>query len=268
MCHQVRSGASQGSQFFNRQEALSRLQSLTPGSEEHDKLQSALMKTSGIAEVCLNNMSYKVNTSSIELPGGFGSSEHFAIGEQVKLWGLDGDNEILNVSGVPLLFQHIITLAGDFYALAGQAISLGGPVDEKPARFLRAFDTLVTANPQQLNKIIAEIDRERTTVRDTSLHNHCYSRHLVEGGADLHQIKPDLGDLLQDNSDHFSSCARDAYWVGHTLAMQMAADAGREQDLNKLKLAYAYDAFACHFLTDLFAAGHIRNQRGELELFL
>jgi len=39
-------------------------------------------------------------------------------------------------------------------------------------------------------------------------------------------------------------------------------------DIAKLKYAYAIDAFACHFLTDLFSAGHVRNQRGELETFL
>lgn len=98
---------------------------------------------------------------------------------------------------------------------------------------------------------------------------------MMERHAAIKKIKKDVDALLIDNSDHFSENAQDAYRIGHALAMKMALDAGKRKNSagesdnpEELKLAYAVEAYACHFLTDLFAAGHIRNQRGALESFL
>jgi hypothetical protein len=82
---------------LDREEAKSRLQKLIPGSPEYCKLQDLLMKTAGIVEVNLPDVVYKVDTSPKEcrLLGGFGSSEHFAIGEEVKLNGLPENTPLL-----------------------------------------------------------------------------------------------------------------------------------------------------------------------------
>ncbi len=53
-----------------------------------------------------------------------------------------------------------------------------------------------------------------------------------------------------------------AYEAGHILAQQLAATAGKSGDPSgKLQFAYAVNAFADHFLTDLFSAGHMRTPR-------
>lgn len=71
--------------------------------------------------------------------------------------------------------------------------------------------------------------------------------------------------------DHFQDDAKLSYSIGHTLALEKAARAfaeaqkgQQEQALETLNLAYAMDAFAAHFLTDLFSAGHLRTPRGPL----
>lgn len=59
--------------------------------------------------------------------------------------------------------------------------------------------------------------------------------------------------------------AQEAYVVGHKKALDIAREAGRQSTPGakdaKLKEAYCYDAFACHFLTDLFSSGHLRVDR-------
>lgn len=262
---------SQG-EVLNWQQAQSRLQNLDPSSEEHRKLQGVLARCAGIFEINLPDMTYKVNTVSHHciLLGGFGSSEHVDIGEAVRLKGLQPDEPLLVKGTSPVRFPHIVALAGDFYGIAGQAISLpGGTTHEKRQRFIHAFNTLaLPGNEEEVRKILGEIEQECFAVKHSSLPHHCYSNQMMEKHAAIKRIKGDVEELLVDNSDHFSLNAEEAYLIGHTLALEKAREAGAKQDLNGLKLAYAMDAFACHFLTDLFAAGHIRNQRGPLETAL
>jgi len=213
------------------------------------------------------------------LLGGFGSSEHVAIGLRVDLKDIYPNSSLLEDMG-NVQFAHIIALAGDFYGVVNEPIApskeTGGDEEEDPllgeARFLKAFNTLAEGDRDKLKGIIAGIDKEYFAVYYGSLPNHCYSSEMLERYKELKSIKGDIDELLIDNSDHFSSNAQKAYLIGHELARKTAEKARREgnsQEKEKeLKRAYAIDAFACHFLTDLFAAGHIRNQRGELELFL
>ncbi len=244
------------------------LERLLPQSEEAKKLRSALMKTIGIVEISLPTGSYKVDTLNHSLLGGFGSSEHVAIGKEIKLDGLP-DNAPLLMKGVTAVhFSDIVALAGDFYGVVNEAICLGGEVSEKTARFKRAFETLLSAPDHELRKILFEIHQEYEVVSNSGLPCHCYSKQLFDKNRAIKKIKGDIDDLLVDNSDHFHIHAKEAYTVGHAYAVELARTAGYDGNLEGLKRAYAVDAFACHFLTDLFSAGHIRNQRGLLEICL
>lgn len=270
-------------QVLTRQEAKLRLHKLAPGSEEFNALQNTLIKTNGIATIYLSNTIYKVDCCSNEckLLGGFGPSEHIAIGKEVKLQFPKKDKnkeEDKDKDEVPPLFyrghtavrfEDIVALAGDFYGIAGQAISLpGGDFKEKKERFHNAFMTLYESDNNELRKILLEINDECHAVHNSSLPHHCYSSLLMDQGNAIQKIKKDVPALLQDNSDHFYKQAQDAYIIGHVYALSVAREAGEKEDEEMLKKAYAIEAFACHFLTDLFSAGHIRNQRGDLETFL
>jgi len=120
-----------GQKILSRQEATSRLCALKPGAQEHHILQNILIKMSGIVEINLPNATYKINTIPEEarLLGGFGSSEHVAIGEEVKLKELPQKVPLLMRGSVPLYFSQIIALAGDFYGVVREAISLPGGTD-------------------------------------------------------------------------------------------------------------------------------------------
>lgn len=71
--------------------------------------------------------------------------------------------------------------------------------------------------------------------------------------------------ILGENIDHFELDAIIAYKMGHNLALENAFKAGSNKDEQKsfdlLNKAYVFEAFAFHFLTDLFSAGHIRTPR-------
>lgn len=259
-----------GNKTLDRQEAKSWLQTLIPGSQEHSILQNALIKKTGIVDLTFPNSSCKIDTSDNHgLLGGFGSSEHVAIGKAVKLKGLPDDAPVLIKGATNVFFSHIVALAGDFYGVPGQAISLpGGSDEEKTIRFKNAFNNLADAPNDQVRKVILEIDGECAAVEHSGLPHHCYSSQMMEKNSAIKKIKSDIDELLIDNSDHFSVNAEEAYRIGHTLAMAAAKEAGKQKDLEGLKRAYALEAFACHFFTDLFASGHIRNQRGDLETFL
>ncbi len=256
---------------INYAEGKAMLNDLSPNSQEYLQLQEALTKSNRIIAVQLGSIFYKINTTKKHetLRGGFGSSEHVAIGEEVILRGLPHHSPLLMRGPIIVRFQHIVALAGDFYALYDKAISLpGGTNSDKTERFREAFNTLASAEISQIRKIIAEIEEEYFIVKHSGHPHHCYSTQMVEKNNTIKKVKSDIDQLLIDNSDHFSNNAMDAYHIGHAEALRVAQDAGKQKDLEGLKLAYALDAFACHFLTDLFAAGHIRNQRGALEIFL
>jgi hypothetical protein len=262
---------------LNREEAKLRLHKLTPDTEEFNPLQNALLKITGIVTIYLPMTAYKVDCSlsDCKLLGGFGSSEHVAIGKEVKLQFPDKDKDKdeappLFYRGLTAVrFENIVALAGDFYGVVDGAVSLpGGEPTEKTERFKKAFKTLYKADNNELRKILFEIDHECHEVENSCLPHHCYSSILMEKNNAIKKIKKDVDNLLIDNSDHFYKQAEDTYKVGHTYALSVAREAGKEKNEKKLKKAYAIDAFACHFLTDLFSAGHIRNQRGDLETFL
>ncbi|KAF5568019.1 phosphatidylcholine-hydrolyzing phospholipase c [Fusarium phyllophilum] len=63
------------------------------------------------------------------------------------------------------------------------------------------------------------------------------------------------------NPDHFGNDAKKAYSSVHTLALRKAIEANKSQSPSDLKEAYFIEGFAQHYLTDMFAAGHIRTPR-------
>lgn len=252
------------------QQARVKLAELTPETEEYIQAQNALIKKLGITTISLRGINYKVYFQEEKLLGGFGAAEHVRIGTAVRLEGIPENAPLLLVANqIELGFGDIVALAGDFYGVPNQAISLpGGNEEAKTNRFMAAFNTLEEANPEELRRVLNEIEQECLQVANSALPHHCYSSQLIEHNARLTDAKKDYQDLLEDNSDHFSTQAVKAYEIGHRIALDIAKNSGRNRDRKGLVRSYAIEAFACHFLTDLFSSGHIRNQRGDLEKFL
>ncbi len=121
-----------------------------------------------------------------------------------------------------------------------------------------------------------EINATHQAIRDGRQPHEAYDElgdtlsgewNRITGGGSVASPLFPLGRYLKlaaSNWDHFGEWALLAYKAGHTVALQQAVVAhqsGRDQDL---ELAYAMNAFADHFLTDLFSAGHLRVPRKQL----
>ena len=73
--------------------------------------------------------------------------------------------------------------------------------------------------------------------------------------------------LASHNLSHFNAggTAMATYLSGHASALVEAMDAGLSGNPRSWQWALAREAFADHFLTDMFAAGHIRTPRAEIK---
>lgn len=121
-----------------------------------------------------------------------------------------------------------------------------------------------------------EIDAVKQAIKDGRAPHEAYDalgdtlseewNKITGGGSFVSALFP-LGRYLKlaaNNADHFGEWARLAYIAGHTASLQTAVAARATHDEQRLERAYAMNAFADHFLTDLFSAGHLRIPRKEM----
>ena len=208
---------------------------------------------------------------SVEVPGHprFAASEHRHIGKTIYM---KDEFKILTLpNGVEIKFEQIIALAGDFYGLPESPI-IDPRKEEKEddsgrdVRFRNAYETLARAPKdklqKELNKLLATLDKE--TEEGSIVDSETWDK--ITGGKWFFGLPVKEGrmlELAENNHDHFLPCAKDAYLTGHQLAIEKAREASifpQDPALRKKLLheAFSMEAFACHFLTDSFASGHIR----------
>jgi hypothetical protein len=176
---------------------------------------------------------------------------------------------VLRVGATNLTYGQIVALGGDFYGTPDQTpISDTGSVQS----FTDAFNTLANANEQELNSILGILAKEQQAIADA-----------VKAGKQPSAAFEALGDslsfqwqtatnerylkLAKRNLDHFWPDAQTAYKAGHLAARQAAASASTFDPgtaFDGLVRAYAMNAFADHFLSDMFSAGHLRTPRRAL----
>ena len=222
---------------------------------------------------------------------GFESSEHTYLGDQATLHFEDGDVIAARLkipigapytNATPLTYGSIVALAGDFYGAPGES-----PISDSAdigGSFEAAFKTLASGNPGQtadlLQIIEDEINAVNAAVKRGAQPSTAFSAlgqsiskraNRATGGGSRDTDWWPLGRymrLAQVNWDHFGQAAVNVYTAGHKLATDRAAGARQlptpAQRKASLWVAYAFNAFADHFLTDLFSAGHLRTPRKEL----
>lgn len=229
------------------------------------------------------------------------SCEHVAVGDAITLSAADGSKAQAASTKLPvgnrmLSYGHLIALGGDFYGVGAQPASPGhpalvalDPISSSPSpeqAFSSAYLTLAGAPASELDGILAVMDEEQSAIdaaRKDKLEpsvayeklgdSLSYKWNEITGGGpaslgvvSILTMPGRYIDLASVNMDHFGKDAVTAYLAGHGLAMKQAAQL-HGQDPNstavKMKLlqAYGFNAFADHFLTDLFAAGHTRTPR-------
>lgn len=200
----------------------------------------------------------------------FAGSERAQIGNMVDS-ERDEMRKLVLPNGVKIKFEQIIALAGDHYGVPEHPVvdpssqqGMHGRDSGSQQRFLNAYNTLARGPKEELQKelekLLAALDKEIETGESVS--NKEWDE--ITGGKWFLGFPIKKGRMLQlalNNHDHFLPYAKDAYLTGHLLALDKAREA-REYPGDKRKMllheAYSLDAFACHFLTDSFASGHIR----------
>ncbi|MBI4951274.1 MAG: hypothetical protein HY908_04520 [Myxococcales bacterium] len=221
----------------------------------------------------------------------FGSWEHILCAERV---GLDEHDQPLVARGVraavdkstklavgskTLEFGQIIALAGDFYAhlddaakadvdiaaawpevggllgaLAGDYRALTLSADSAAAA--QAILGVVFRDRDQRPSIAAEVF---TAIGDTLFRGFPGRRYAALASQNFCHFGHQPWDGTEDDA---ANEALRLYRLYHARALREVAAAPR--DVKVLGQAMVVDAFACHFLTDLFASGHIRVPRRAL----
>ncbi|WP_085746912.1 phospholipase [Pseudomonas sp. R45(2017)] len=216
----------------------------------------------------------------------FEGAEHTAIGDNTRLRFIESAEPVLaqNVplhlpNGLALTYGQVLALGGDFYGIVDRPINEGSTSADRLQRFTAAFDSLaaLTTSKTEATQILAimqkEIDAVKQAIKDGKQPHEAYDafgdtlseewNKITGGGSFVSALFP-LGRYLKlaaNNADHFGEWARQAYIAGHTAALQTAAAAHASQDELRLERAYAMNAFADHYLTDLFSSGHLRVPR-------
>lgn len=224
------------------------------------------------------------------------AAEHSWIGDQVTLRFDAGDAPARGLSlsagsGGPGSLYHdarhvtygqAVALGGDFYGRVGHPISTA---PDPVAAFASAYESLIGSKPGETGSILAIMQKEINAVAAAASGGHDPSTVYAQlgdtlsaqwnkatGGGSLVSDWLPMGRYLAlaaENWDHFGATAIAAYRAGHTVATRYAAgikaSAGTPADkVSRLQHAYALNAFADHFLSDLFSAGHLRVPRKEL----
>jgi hypothetical protein len=186
-----------------------------------------------------------------------------------------------------LTYGQIIALGGDFYADPDQPVcDLPNPA-QRVDKFNQNFATLVNSGQEVANILrvakkfefdpIAAAIKNRQSPSGVYVHNASQGWGLLSdsdraydgatGGVDGGKSGRYLN-IAFSNFDHFGTDAVTCYLAGHVLAQQTAITASKTPPGDERKVllqrAYAINAFADHFLTDLFAAGHMRTPRRAL----
>lgn len=208
---------------------------------------------------------------------------------------LDECNGALKLSEkVRLEPGQIVALAGDFYGIPKEPISFGLTEKEQIVRFKKAYANLVDADEAEMQQIIKRINadyvaiqenfkkgRQRDFKKFASQHEEKSPSQILDERAAANNTAYALittklvfpggffysryAELAAENYDHFGDEARNAYIIGTKVALATAKDAfAAEEPAAKAKLfmqALTEALFACHYLTDLFSAGHLRVPR-------
>lgn len=225
-------------------------------------------------------------TASFADSSGFALSEHWAMGQQVKLrfdtsTPPDSGTALHLKNGLELSFGDIISL-GDLYGIIGKPVSHGQNEKDQQKRFKRVFNTFAKSEMainevKELNAIIkTEIHEIEKGIEQGETVEAIYERIGNEigrqincatgGGCNTYGWWLYPGRYLQlamENYDHFGSNNLITYESGHQIALKQALKAKQTGKRTDLELAYAIDAFASHYLADHFAAGHLRTPREE-----
>ncbi len=167
----------------------------------------------------------------------FGSKEHQLIGDEAT--GGETMNLDIGDPQQPLSYGQLLALAGDYFQSVEEIRSLADPKNpegQAQIRWAREDGMGIKASPP--------VSKEA----ETAAKDRYYK-------------------LAANNITHFSAggTARNEYERVHQQALAEAFEAGVTGDWAKFSDAKVTEAFSNHYLTDMFAAGHVRTPRQDMK---
>ncbi|MCJ1386226.1 hypothetical protein MMC17_009352 [Xylographa soralifera] len=214
---------------------------------------------------------------------GFQAAEHQRIGDNVLLTYPKGQSRVkgsdfnYSVGDIDLSYGWICALAGAFYGnceLMGDAEQISDKWATDPEssinRFILNSQKLSNDSRGYLKRLIKLMNSQAEEVYKAQEQGGDAAQAYVARGDSYDRQYGlntwfDYWNLALCNFDHFGQDAISSYRAGHTAALRKAKEASAEKTHSRkflvLKQAYFLEAFASHFLTDLFSTGHMRTPR-------
>lgn len=166
---------------------------------------------------------------------------------------------LLQVGATAIQFHHIMALTKMYYKRCGKGLFYKTPQQQKEC-FQRAFALLENAEESSIRKIITLFDQ--SVVESYNLFQLIHDSSNLFCGHRTKEVKEEVERFFSGND---LERAEQLYLIGHSLALDEAINAAQGAKNATLSHAYAVDAFACHFLTELFTPGHFCSQQPKLE---
>lgn len=195
---------------------------------------------------------------SPELKGKFEGGEHLWLGMKGAIAACDGDAAKLAMitnlrrpnDSRPLTYGELVALSGDFYGSA-EELFLEQPAALPWWKGANDLSRLRAALATELDWIREEQRHEKAGYPDSTLTFVWTAKSYLE--------------LAEDNTAHFGWHNVKRYCEYHAKAIEYALAAKTQDPSNESWVrAMFYNGFADHFLTDGFAAGHIRVPRQQI----
>lgn len=210
----------------------------------------------------------------------FETLEHYDAASQVKLFGCNGIESsfsgnkcaVLRLPVITLSYADMVRLSGDYIGNPDPNRNIGQQTvpELRENNFIANFEAYFNAGYQTyLIKYLAKIksmdernkfNRLNHKPLEITDKDNC-DFNEISGGSCIGNIPVSLGLYLQlaaNSNDHFDNNAVYSYLAGHYLALKTAYNGNLTQ-------AYAYEGFAAHFGSDLFAPGHTRTQKQQIQ---
>ena len=169
----------------------------------------------------------------------FGSDEHRRIGDVAV-----GGNTLITAYG-RITFGEMIAMAGDYFSSIEEIASLA--------------ESGIQSNREQIDYVLWKVNPTRT-------------RPSVSQTA-IDAVEDRYNRLAANNESHFSTGSsagnsnRERYISMHTRAINDAFQEGFNPLVVRRWNWHATEAFAQHYLTDAFSAGHVRTERGNIQRY-
>ncbi len=199
---------------------------------------------------------------------GFDSGEHSQILNKLP----EGIPEKVIIDGIIIDLRMIVALADFPYPYSvfrvltnEEIITIVNPGKTRtPEGVFEDYFIKLFKHPKTLKKILSIIEEEEKGIAEYKKKGLPPNQYYDKNGGKLNReytfADPDYIPAAFAAFDHFWPDALQAYQVGRNMAYKLAQQAFSESDQTKKKelfdKACAYQAFALHYFSDIFAGGH------------